>query len=97
VPEENRFLELFGTNILYRGIVAQAAQPHEILMRIGARSRDRRALSLLASEIAPLLTSGPPGITGFAGGRARPSDVVGYWPALVARSNVHTEVTVVGA
>lgn len=97
VSEENRFLELFGTNILYRGIVAQAAQPHEILMRIGARSRDRRALSLLASEIAPLLTSGPPGITGFAGGRARPSDVVGYWPALVARSNVHTQVTVVGA
>ncbi|MCP5165045.1 MAG: DUF1446 domain-containing protein [Pseudomonadales bacterium] len=94
IPEENRFLELFGTNVLYQGIVPAAEAPHEILMRIGARSQDRRALSLLSAEIAPLLTSGPPGVTGYAGGRARPSEVVGYWPALVSRENVKTYVTV---
>ncbi|TDG12423.1 DUF1446 domain-containing protein [Seongchinamella unica] len=94
IPEESRFLELFGTHVLYRGIVPTAEAPHEILMRIGARGRDRKALSLLGTEIAPLLTSGPPGLTGFAGGRARPSEVVGYWPALVSREKIPTRVTV---
>ena len=97
VPEEDRFLELFGTNVLYKGVVPPLEAPHEILMRIGARSQDRRALAMLGSEIAPLLTSGPPGITGYAGGRARPSEIVGYWPALVDRSKVHSRITVVGA
>lgn len=94
IPEQERFLELFGTNVLYKGLVPQNDQPHEIMMRIGAKGFDSKALSLLAAEIAPLITSGPPGITGFAGGRARPSEVIGYWPALIDRNNVHTHVTV---
>lgn len=96
IPPQDRFLELFGTNVLYRGIVEAPAAPDEILMRIGARSPDKRPLALLAAEIAPLLTSGPPGVTGFAGGRARPSEVVGYWPALMSKSRVQTRVRVEG-
>jgi hypothetical protein len=94
VPEENRFLELFGTNILYKGIVPEQEHPHELLLRIGAHGQDRKALLVLAKEIAPLLTSGPPGITGYAGGRARPSEVVGYWPTLVDRTKIHPQVIV---
>lgn len=94
IPEEDRFLELFGTHVLYKGLVPEADQPHEIMMRIGAKGQDRKALGVLGTEIAPLLTSGPPGITGFAGGRARPSEVVGYWPALIDKRKVTTQVTV---
>lgn len=96
IPEEDQFLELFGTNVLYKGIVPSEQQPHELLMRIGAKGSDRKTLSLLASEIAPLLTSGPPGITGFAGGRARPTEIVSYWPTLIDKNKVHTSVTVEG-
>ena len=39
-------------------------------------------------EIAPLITAGPPGVTGFAGGRPKPQEVVAYWPALLAREEV---------
>jgi hypothetical protein len=94
IPEENRFLELFGTNVLYKGIVPTPDQPHEIMMRIGAKGPNAKKLDILGTEIAPLLTSGPPGITGFAGGRARATEIVGYWPALIDKTKVHTSVTV---
>lgn len=94
IPEENRFLELFGTNVLYKGLVPAPEQPAEIMMRIGARSDDARALNTMGTELAPLVTSGPPGVTGFAGGRPRATDVVGYWPALIDKQKVTTHVSV---
>lgn len=94
IPEENRFLELFGTNVLYKGIVPTDEQPHELLMRIGAKGPDAKKLDILGTEIAPLITSGPPGVTGFAGGRARATEIVGYWPALIDKTKVVTRVTV---
>jgi hypothetical protein len=45
-------------------------------------------------EIAPLVLTGPPGVTGFAGGRPRPSEVVAYWPALIPKSAVTPAVIV---
>jgi len=45
-------------------------------------------------EIAPLVTSGPPGVTGFAGGRPKATEVIGFWPALLDKSRVHARVTV---
>jgi len=94
IPEEDQFLELFGTNVLYKGLVPQNDQPHEIMMRIGAKGSDPKKLNVLGAEIAPLVTSGPPGVTGFAGGRARPTEVIGYWPALIDKKNVTTTVIV---
>ncbi len=88
IPVEDRFLELIGTNVLYEGLVPVADQPHEILMRLGAKSTDKKKLEILGKEIAPLLTSGPPGLTGYAGGRAKVSNVVGYWPALISRCQI---------
>ena len=34
------------------------------------------------------------GVTGFAAGRPRPTEIVGYWPALMDKTKVHTTVTV---
>jgi len=92
IPEEDRFLELFGTNVLYKGLVPAPVQPSEIMMRIGARGQDRNALNVLGMELAPLITSGPPGVTGFAGGRPLATEVVGYWPALIDKEKVTTNV-----
>lgn len=94
IPEEDRFLELFGTNVLYKGLVSPNEQPHEVMMRIGARGNDREALDVLGKEIAPLVTSGPPGVTGFAGGRPRATEIVGYWPALIDRKLITCTHTV---
>ncbi len=94
IPEEDQFYEIFGNNVCYRGIVERAEPPSEVLLRIGAKSQDPKVLSTLAREVAPLATSGPVGLTGFAAGRPRPTEIVGYWPALIDKNKVHTSVTV---
>jgi hypothetical protein len=45
-------------------------------------------------EIVPLVTSGPPGVTGFAGGRPKATEIISYWPALIDKKLVTTNVTV---
>ena len=37
---------------------------------------------------------GPPGITGFAGGRPKATEIISYWPALIDKHKVTTKVTV---
>ena len=46
-------------------------------------------------EIVPLVTSGPPGVTGFAGGRPKATEIISYWPALIRKDKVKTSVSVI--
>ncbi|HHQ47837.1 MAG TPA: DUF1446 domain-containing protein, partial [Acidobacteria bacterium] len=57
-------------------------------------SADRRKVARFGMELAPLITSGPPGITGFAGGRPKPQEIVAYWPALLDKRVVDPQVRV---
>ena len=57
IPEEHRFLELFGTNVLYKGLVPSPEQPVEIMMRIGARSDDATAINNMGTDLAPLVVN----------------------------------------
>jgi hypothetical protein len=70
------------------------ADPEEIVVRIGVRSHDRKAVERFSREIAPLILTGPPGVTGFAGGRPKPSEVIAYWPALIPVAAVRPEIIV---
>ena len=54
----------------------------------------RGKVDRFGKELAPLVTSGPPGVTGFAGGRPKATEVLGYWPALIPKDRVHAEVDV---
>ncbi|MDN5937995.1 MAG: DUF1446 domain-containing protein, partial [Salinisphaera sp.] len=94
IPEEDRFVELLGTHVCYQGIVPAPQQPAEILLRVGAKGPDKDKLNILGRELAPMVTGGPPGLTGFAAGRPQASIVMGYWPALIDKSKVETTVTV---
>lgn len=67
---------------------------NEITMRIGVRGKDKKAIERFGMEIAPLILTGPPAVTGFAGGRPKPQDVVAYWPALIEKDQVTPQVTV---
>jgi hypothetical protein len=58
------------------------------------RSDDKRAVDRFGREVASMLLSGPPGATGFAGGRPKAAEVLAHWPALVARTEVPATVTV---
>ena len=45
-------------------------------------------------EIAPLILTGPSGVTGFAGGRPKASEIVAYWPALLDKNAVRPRVKI---
>ncbi len=94
-PEEDRLVEVIGSNVLYDGMLRDApAEPTEVVLRVAVRSQDKRAVNRLGAELASLLTSGPPGLTGFAGGRPKASEIIGYWPALIDKSVVTSDVAV---
>src|SRR5258705_352807 len=83
-------------------IPAPAARPSaaldrlaEVQLRIGVRSPDKAAVERFTREIAPLILNGPPSVTGFAGGRPKPEEIVAYWPALLDRDMVEPCVEVV--
>ncbi len=95
-PEERKTVEFLGTGVCHRGIVEAPGDPPEVVLRIGVRDPDRAKVARFGMEIVPLVTSGPPGVTGFAGGRPKPQEVVGYWPALLSKDRVEPRCTVVG-
>jgi hypothetical protein len=68
--------------------------PDEVLLRVGVRGGDRDAVERFGKEIAPLILTGPPNVTGFAGGRPRPSDVVAYWPALISKELIDPRISI---
>jgi hypothetical protein len=85
--------EYVGMNACH-GAIAPQIEPNEVMMRIGVRGRDRKAVEAFSKEIAPLILTGPPSVTGFSGGRPKPSDVVAYFPALLDKSVVKMHVQV---
>jgi hypothetical protein len=85
--------EFIGMNACH-GPLAATIEPNEVMMRIGVRGHDKASVERFGKEIAPLILTGPPSVTGFSGGRPKPSDVVAYFPALLDKSVVDMRVVV---
>ncbi len=69
----------------------------EVQLRIGVRGHDKDAVTRFTKEIAPLILTGPPGVTGFAGGRPKVEEIMAYFPALIPKSLIETKVDIVEA
>ena len=67
---------------------------NEIVLKVAVRSQDYKSVDRFGKEIAPLILTGPPSVTGFAGGRPKPSEVVAYWPALIKKEFIKPEVKI---
>lgn len=91
-PRSN--IECLGANAIVAGVLPEPALL-ETVLRVSAAHPDKAALERFAKEIAPLVTSGPQGTTGYAGGRPKPTPVFGYWPCLIARERVNVRVSLV--
>ena len=66
----------------------------EVQLRIGVRAAKRAPVERFTREIAPLVLTGPPSVTGFAGGRPRVQEIMAYWPALIERVAVEPHLAV---
>jgi len=85
--------EFVGYNACF-GPLAEKIIPNEVTMRVGVRGHDYASVERFGKEIAPLILTGPPTVTGFASGRPKPSEVAAYWPALIPKTEVTPEVVV---
>ena len=93
-PDE-RFAEYVGSGVCHAGIEGGTdADPAEVVLRMGVRGADRAKVDRFGPELVPLVTSGPPGVTGFAGGRPKATEVIGFWPALMHKRHLQTRVSV---
>jgi len=69
----------------------------EVQLRVAVRGHNKAHVERFTKEIAPLILTGPPGVTGFAGGRPKVEEIMAYFPALIPKSLVKTEVSIVDA
>jgi hypothetical protein len=91
---EDRETEILGTGACLPGIFEAPDELPEVVLRLGVKHPDSTRVERFGKEIAPLVTAGPPGVTGFAGGRPKPQEIVAYWPALLAREEVESRIQV---
>jgi hypothetical protein len=69
----------------------------EVQLRVAVRGQDRAAVERFTKEIAPLVLTGPPSVTGFAGGRPKVEEIVAYWPALIPKTEITPQVEIMEA
>ncbi|MFN2517219.1 MAG: acyclic terpene utilization AtuA family protein [Pyrinomonadaceae bacterium] len=88
--------EFVGANATH-GPLAGEPSPliPEVQLRVGVRSENRHHVERFTKEIAPLVLTGPPGVTGFAGGRPKVEEIVAYWPALIPKEEITPVVDVI--
>jgi hypothetical protein len=87
--------DFVGANATHGILAGEPARDlAEVQLRVGVRGSDRAAVERFTKEIAPLILTGPPGVTGFAGGRPKVEEIVAYWPALIPKSEINAKVEI---
>ena len=91
---QHTLIECLGTGDSLPGVLPRG-EPPEVVLRVAARDANRAVVERFTKEFAPLVTSGPPGITGYTTGRPAVREVFAYWPALIEKSVVQAVVQLV--
>jgi len=86
--------EYVGVNACHGHLVKLPVDVSEVVLRFGVRGNDFKSVERFGKEIAPLILTGPPSVTGFAGGRPKPSEVIAFWPALMPKDAVKPSITI---
>jgi hypothetical protein len=95
---DHMLTEFVGVNATHGSLAGEPrADLPEVQLRFGVRGQDRSAIERFTKEIAPLILTGPPAVTGFAGGRPKVEEIVAYWPALIPKSEIEPKVEVLDA
>ena len=69
----------------------------EVQLRVGVRGQNKTDVERFTKEIAPLILTGPPAVTGFAGGRPKVEEIMAYFPALIPKNLIETKVEIIEA
>jgi hypothetical protein len=93
-PLRRKYLEVLGSGATLPGVPPGGAELREVVLRISVWDKDKKAVERFCREISPVITSGPPGISGYAGSRPKPRPVLSYWPTVIGRLQVNPVVHV---
>lgn len=93
VPEHFN-VECLGNGGSLPGVLPEVDAP-EVVLRIAVRDPRKAVVERFSRELAPLVTSGPPGVTGYTTGRPPVREVFAYWPALLPRDAVTPAIEIV--
>lgn len=86
--------EYLGYNSCHGSLAKEIQDPNEVVLRVGVRGQNYKAVERFGKELAPLILTGPPVVTGFAGGRPKPSEVISYWPALIPKKAITPQIKI---
>ncbi len=87
--------EFVGANATHGPLAGDHRDAPEVQLRVGVRGQDKAMVERFTRELIPMVLNGPPSVTGFAAGRPKVEEIVAYWPALIDKSVVTTQVEVV--
>ncbi|MGI8669902.1 MAG: acyclic terpene utilization AtuA family protein [Aridibacter sp.] len=90
--------EFVGVNATHGHLAGEPPKDiPEVQFRIGVRGQNKDNITRFTKEIAPLILTGPPGVTGFAGGRPKVEEIMAYFPALIPKDLIETKVEIIEA
>ena len=92
---EDTSTEYVGISSCHGDINTIPNQINEIVLRLSVKDQEKEKVERFGKEIAPVITSGPPGITGFSGGRPKAQEIIAYWPTLIPKKLINTNVDVI--
>jgi len=91
-------VDLAATNTEVLGAGTRFSSSHsnakEVVLRLTVQDPRRETVVRFTKEIAPLITSGPAGLAGYAAGRSRVMPAFTYWPCLVPKELIEAQVEV---
>lgn len=81
---QRSLIECLGCGDLMQGVLPNCQKESlECILRVCIADSRREVLERFSREIAPMVTSGPPGTTGYTSGRPHIRPMLGYWPCLI--------------
>ena len=87
--------EFGGVNACHGALAGDPAQDiAEVILRVGVRGADKTVIERFTKEIAPLALNGPPTVTGLGSGRPKVEEIVAYWPALIPKTEVSPQISI---
>ena len=91
---EQFHVELLGAGAGVPGLDTPTDQLPEVMLRLSVREPNRATVERFTKEIAPLITSGPAGLAGYAASRSRVRPAFAFWPTSVPMSLLKPQVAV---
>lgn len=90
--------EFVGVNATHGHLAGEPSSDiPEVQLRFGVRGQSKADVERFTKELAPLILTGPPAVTGFAGGRPKVEEIMAYFPALIPKNLIETKVEIIEA